>query len=61
MNLEIIEIKSSSSTTAKAVIEYDEEFEILIGTILHKKEPTRLDIERYVARSIERALDQMES
>jgi hypothetical protein len=56
MNLEIVEIVSTTSKTAKIMIDYDEEFEDLVRLALHKSNLSREEIERYVAQRIEKIL-----
>lgn len=60
MNIEIIDLEKVDNSNAKLTIEYDDEFKKSISKILNKKTATKIDIEIFVARQIEKILAELD-
>lgn len=59
MNLEIISLEKIDNASAKLTIEYDNDFKKRVGQILNKKSISKIDIEIFVARHIEKILSEL--
>jgi len=60
MEFEIVDMININSSKAELILEFDDEFRACIGKAINKKNATKLDVEMFVARTIESLLDEME-
>jgi len=61
MEFEIVDIVNKTNSKAELVLEFDDEFQSCVGKAINKKNATKLDVELFVARTIENLLDKMEA